>query len=403
MTQRLYYADSHLTEFDARVVSLTTLDDGRACVTLDRTAFYPTGGGQPTDTGRLDEARVVECIEREDEEIMHVIEGASPVVGEVVRGVVDWPRRLDHIQQHTGQHILSQAFVELFDAPTQSFRMLTDDAEIDVELRDPSDEKIERAIDRANEIVWADRTVRVHNLTPEEAARMPLRKDSEREGMLRIIEIDGFDLSPCGGTHAQRTGEVGIIAARRWERAKGLTRVTFVAGRRALADYRRANAAANAVAALFSTGRDAAFDSVSRLQDEHKRALRRLRELEEVASSVEARELVEDSTNETTPEGATLIARVFDERDAESLRKLALAIASHANSVALLGSREGDTARLVFARSEDARGDMNELMREACAALEGRGGGRPQMAQGGGRRADILPEVVRSAARSLLS
>lgn len=403
MTHRLYYADSHLTEFKARVVSLTHFEDERAGVVLDRTAFYPTGGGQPTDTGRLGDARVVECVDLEEEGVRHVIEGASPAVGERVRGVVDWPRRLDHIQQHTGQHILSQAFVELFGAPTRSFRMLADDSEIDLELRDPSDEKIERAIDRANEIVWADRAVRVHNLTPEEAARMPLRKDSEREGLLRVVEIDGYDVSPCGGTHAHKTGEVGIIAARRWERAKGLARVTFVAGRRALSDYRRANAAATRAAALFSTGRDAIPDSVARLQEEHKHNLRRLRELEEVAASVEARELLDASETETTPDGARIVARVFDDRDAESLRRLAAAIASQTKAVALLGAREGETTRLVFARSDGARGDMNQLMREACATLEGRGGGRPDMAQGGGRRRDLLTEVVRSAARSLLA
>src|ERR1043165_3042968 len=167
-TERLYYTDSHLLEFDARVVSVSALGDGRAAVALDRTALYPTGGGQPNDTGALGAARVVDCVEDEAACVLHVVEGDAPEVGAAVRGRVDAARRRDHMQQHTGQHILSQAFVELYGAQTRSFRMTTDACEIDVELEDPSDERVERAASRANEIVWDDREVRVHNVTPEE-------------------------------------------------------------------------------------------------------------------------------------------------------------------------------------------------------------------------------------------
>jgi alanyl-tRNA synthetase len=426
-TERLYYEDSHLTEFDAVVTTSAPADGGRTAVTLDRTAFYPTGGGQPTDTGALGAARVVECAEAEDGSVLHFVEGSAPGAGESVRGRIDWPRRLDHMQQHTGQHILSQAFVELFGAQTRSFRMLSADSEIDVELDSPSDEKVERAVSRANEIIWDDRAVRVHNVTPEEAARMPLRKDSAREGELRVIEIEGFDFSPCGGTHARRTGEVGLIAARQWERAKGLVRVTFVAGRRALEDYRRANRTARAVAALFSTARDEAADAASRLQEENKLLQRRLRAAEELAARAEARELLEEAegdgergrrgngetlksaageaatggvTTKTTG-GSRVVARVFEGRDAESLRRLAAALAAHAGVVALLGARDEAGARLVFARSSDSGADMNALMREACQLLEGRGGGRPDMAQGGGPRADKLSEAIEAAARKV--
>ncbi len=217
MTDRLYYNDSHLTEFDARVLLITRTEDGRAAVTLDRTAFYPTGGGQPSDTGSLGAARVVECVDEEGGRVIHVCEGDVPGEGARVFGRVDWPRRLDHIQQHTGQHILSQAFVELYGAQTRSFRMMEGVCEIDVDLPDPSDEKVERAVRRANEIVWDDRAVRVHFATPEEAARMPLRKDSAREGELRVVEIEGFDVEADGGTHVANTREVGEIRVTGYE------------------------------------------------------------------------------------------------------------------------------------------------------------------------------------------
>jgi alanyl-tRNA synthetase len=398
-TERLYYTDSHLTEFEARVVAVTERASGWVAVTLDRTAFYPTGGGQPSDTGTLDDARVVECIDAEDKGVLHLLQGRSLAPGATVKGSVDWPRRLDHLQQHTGQHILSQAFSSLFKAETRGFRMLDQYSEIDVALDAPTEEKIDRAVELANRIVWEDRLIHIRQVTKEEAARLPLRKDSAREGELRLIEIEGFDLTPCGGTHAQRSGEVGLIGVRSFERAKGLTRIEFVAGGRALADYNRANRTARSVAAMFSAGRDEAANLVARLLEENKQLTRRVRALEEVAARVEAEELLAEAT--LLGDGVRLCARIFEDRDAESLKKLALALISHPATVALLGSIEHEAARLVFARSADASGDMNALMRSVCELLEGRGGGKADMAQGGGRKLEKLNEAMEAAARHL--
>src|SRR6267142_5370972 len=276
-TERLYYNDSHLIEFEARVVDVTERVSGWAAMILNRTAFYPTGGGQPSDTGTLNGLRVVECIDDGEKGVLHVVQGATPAVGAIVKGRIDWARRLDHIQQHTGQHILSQAFVTLFKAPTKSFRVLDQSCEIDVELGNPTSELIERGVELANNVIWEDRPVTIGNVTADEAAALPLRKDPAREGELRLIEVEGFDLTPCGGTHAYRTGEVGMIAVRSWERAKGLTRIEFVAGVRALADYRRANKSARTVAGLFSAGRDDAAKLTAHMLEENKELHRRIR------------------------------------------------------------------------------------------------------------------------------
>jgi alanyl-tRNA synthetase len=459
-TERLYYHDSRLLEFDARVISLSELDDGQIAVTLDRTAFYPTGGGQPTDTGTLDEARVVDCIDAEDEGVLHVIQGPTPEVGDTVHGKIDWPRRLDHLQQHSGQHILSAAFVQLFDAPTRSFRVLEHECEIDVALDDPTDERIEQAVDLANQIIWEGRPIQIRQVTSEEAAVLPLRKEPAREGELRIIEIHDFDLTPCGGTHAKSTGEVGVIVVRSWERAKGLARIQFMAGMRALTDYRKANQTAHEVSRLFSAGREDSPALVARIIEDNKRLTRRVIELEQVACRVEAEELLKEavsaesdqtagkdtirasaSTAGTTSddrgvspvtEGAVyrtgsgsdrvsgehvsdptvmessitrirVIAKVFDDRSADSLKYLALALIAHPQTIALLGSRDGETARLVFARSAYTASDMNTLMRGACSIIEGRGGGRPDMAQGGGKNVDKLPEAIEAATEQCMS
>lgn len=398
-TERLYYNDSHLKEFAARVTGIIEHENDRLAVTLDRTAFYPTGGGQPSDTGTLAGRRVVECID-EGEAVLHVVEGPPLEVGAEVLGRVDWPRRLDHLQQHTGQHILSQAFVQLFQAETRSFRMMERASEIDVALDGASADRIAQAVELANSIIWEDRPLRIRQVTKEEAAGLPLRKDSARDGTLRIIEIEGFDLSPCGGTHAARTGEVGIICVRSWERAKGLVRIEFVAGGRALTDYNLANRAAREMASLFSGARDEAPAAVARLLEENKQLLRQVRTLEEVAARVEAEELWREAQS-IAGEGK-LVSYLFDGRSADSLKKIALALISQPHTVALLGSRDDDAARLVFARSADAGGDMNALMREACRLLDGRGGGRPDIAQGGGRDTSKLQEALATAARTII-
>jgi alanyl-tRNA synthetase len=398
-TERLYYNDSHLIEFEARVVDVTERVSGWTAVVLDRTAFYPTGGGQPSDTGVLNGSRVVECIDDGDNGVLHVMQGATPARGETVKGRIDWARRLDHVQQHTGQHIVSQAFVTLFNAPTRSFRVLEQSCEIDVDLTHPTNDVIERAVELANNVVWEDRAITIRNVTAQEAAELPLRKESTREGELRLIEIDGFDLTPCGGTHAYRTGEVGIIAVRTWERAKGLVRIEFVAGGRALADYRKANKSAREIAALFSAGRDDAPHLAAQMLEENKELLRRVRILEETAAGDEAERLY----NEASPrdDGTRVIAKVFDGRDNDLLKKLAHALMAKPKTIALLGSSDEGTARLVFARSEDAKGDMNSLMKEACALVDGRGGGKPEMAQGGGKKVDKLAAALNHAASSV--
>jgi alanyl-tRNA synthetase len=272
--------------------------------------------------------------------------------------------------------------------------------EIDVELTDPTTERIERAVELANNVIWEDRAVIIKQVTPEEAAQLPLRKDPGREGELRLIDIQGFDLTPCGGTHARNTGEVGLMAVRSWERAKGLTRIEFVAGRRALEDYRRANNTARNVAALFSAGRDDAPALAERMIEENKDLHRRVSALAEIAARLEAEELIAKTT--VGSDGVKIIIKTFANRDPESLKHLAQALIAHQKTIALLGSQDKDAARLVFARSADASGDMNALMREACTLIDGRGGGKPDLAQGGGRRVEKVGEAIAQAAKAFL-
>ena len=401
MTAKLYWHDSRLTQFSAQVVDCFVQDEHHVVV-LDQSAFYPGGGGQPHDTGTLNAARVLAVSTADDGRLLHHLGGDVPLkVGETVAGEVDWSRRLEMLQQHTGQHILSQAFWQLFGAETRGFRIFDQVAEIDLTLDAPPDEltaAMVQAEELANAVVFDDRAVRLHTVTPAEAAQLPLRKENFNTDYVRVVEIAEFDWSPCGGTHAQRTGEVGLIAVRSWERAKRMTRVQFVCGGRALRDYRAANQTATGVARRLSVGRDEAPEAVARLLEEHRQLGRRARALVELAIKAEAQELLE-----ATPMTGRLriIRHIFDDRDFDEVKLLAHRLVTYDGVVVLLATRRREMARLVFARSADLPVDVNTLLHAVCERLGGRGGGTPDFAQGGGTRLAELERALADAATAL--
>jgi alanyl-tRNA synthetase len=399
-TEKLYFTDSDLLEFPATVIAVQAAEQADHVI-LDRTAFYPTGGGQPNDTGRLDEARVLDVFEDDAGMIHHLVEPQGMMVaGQTVQGRIDRARRLDHLQQHSGQHILSQAFVQACGAETRSFHLGARASTIDIELASPTDDHMRAAEEIANAVIFEDRAMRVHLVSDAEARQLPLRKEAAVEGTIRVIEITDFDWSPCGGTHAKRTGQIGLIAIKGYERAKKMTRVEFVCGHRALDEYRAVSKTALAVAQLFSAERDTTPELVSRALQETRSLKKRLRELLEVTAGVEATEMLAAAT----PAGNfKLVRATFDGRDLEEVRLLAAKITQSEPAVALLGTREAGAARLVFARSASLDQNMGQLLAEACQLLGGRGGGRPELAQGGGPNAANLEAAISLAAEKLLA
>ncbi|HKC69998.1 MAG TPA: DHHA1 domain-containing protein [Terriglobales bacterium] len=391
---RLYYTDSFLSEFDARVVELVTAP--RPAVVLDRTAFYPTSGGQVFDTGWLEgngaRLRVLEVAEQDDR-ILHYLETANLTVGGSVHGTIDLPRRRDHMQQHSGQHVLSAAFIRLFEMPTVSFHMGDEACTIDLDTKAATAEQVEKAEDLANQIVMEDRPVEVRFVNLEEARGLGLRKlpPVERE-QLRLIDIRDFDLTACGGTHVRSTGQIGAILVRKTEKVRQGVRVEFVCGGRALAAARRDRLALNEAASVLSAHIWEVPQQVRKTQEE-ARAARKLRSelLNELAELHAARLLQE------TPEanGFHLVVRTFPDRDLEFIKLLAqkLVRSEGKRAVALLGSGEGSPA-LVFAQTAGLPFDMGALMKEALAASGGRGGGTRDMAQGGVARAEQVSAAL---------
>jgi alanyl-tRNA synthetase len=376
MTDRLYYLDAMAQAFDATVVACES-DPRGAVVTLDRTAFYPTSGGQPFDTGRLGGVRVIDVIDAEDGDVRHVVE--SPIApGAAVRGEIDWPRRFDHMQQHTGQHILSAAFDRRLGVRTVSFHLGADTSTIDLQ-REVTPEEIALAEADANDVVFADRLVSIRFASEDEAARLPLRKEPARAGRLRLVEIDQCDLSACGGTHVPSAGRVGLIAVAGWERFKGATRLTFVCGDRARRSHGRfRDVVIGAMRSLSVTAAEVG-PAVDRVLAENKDAGRAVRRLqEEVAAGRAARLRAEAPT--VGPYRVVLMAEAG--WDAAALKTLAAAVVSEPGFVVVLVG-DGQPVPVVVARSADVELDAGAWMKRATIELGGRGGGRPELAQGG--------------------
>ncbi|MBI4851210.1 MAG: hypothetical protein HY819_05230 [Acidobacteria bacterium] len=371
-TKRLYYENSHLLEFSAQILDCQPNKDNWAVI-LDQTAFYPTGGGQPFDTGFLGKAQVLDCIDN-DQYILHIVDQA---ISGKVEGNINLIRRRDHLQQHTGQHILSQAFIQIANAETRGFHLGVDSSTIDIETSELTPEILLKTEDLANNIIFENRSVKVH-LTNEKD-KFPLRKDTERDNCIRIIEIEGFDFSPCGGTHAHYTGEVGLIVIRSIERIKKLWRVEFLCGNRALIDYRSAHQTAVETAKLFSAARDKSPELVIKLQQELKELQKSNRELLNQALSKEALNLY----NSTTPNPNNLrVVTFISSRNIDELKTLAQFLTENLSVIALLATTL-ESPKIVFACSSDVKIDCGKLLSQFCKDFGGRGGGRPQMAQGG--------------------
>jgi alanyl-tRNA synthetase len=394
MTERLYYTDPLLTAFDAVVQSCDAAGDGRFEVVLDRTAFYPTSGGQPFDTGTLSAARVVDVVDDDAGEVRHVVD-APLTQGAAVRGEVNWERRFDHMQQHTGQHVLSAAFDRLFGVRTTSFHLGADVSTIDL-AREVTPAEIAKAEAEANRVVWEDRPVTVRFVSDEEAAKLPLRKDPTRTGKLRLVEVADFDLSACGGTHVPSAGRIGIIAVSAWERFKGGSRVTFLCGNRALRAFgtlRDIMSTATRVLSIAPADLGATLERLLEDQKSQTRLVRRLQTEAAVSKAVALRASAQDIG------GLSTVLSAQPGYDGAALKTLAAAIVEGPGLVTILVG-DGQPAAVVVARSADISFDAGAWMKGATSALGGRGGGRPELAQGGLAAA---PEQILAYARESMA
>ena len=373
MTRLLYYEDSTIRDFEGTVLRLVERD-GATWAELDQTAFYPGGGGQPADRGRLDAVPVVDVSEEEGR-VWHRLAGAV-AAGSRIQGTIDWTRRFDHMQQHTGQHILSQAFIAVAGAETRSFHLGEEEVSIDVAHPGPDADLLRKVEERANEVVWEDREILIHQVPREEVGRFPLRKLPAVEGIVRVVEVHGFDWSACGGTHVSRTGQVGIVAILSTEKYKGGTRVAFVCGGRALRRQRDRARLLRELSLAFTAGESDLPKAVARLKEERERLDKRLKTLLASELTREAEALIE-----VAPRGSRgpVVARHFPDRDSGEIGTLASLIAGR-GAIALLAAG-GETPRAHFSAPTGTI-SMGDLLGRLCREYGGKGGGRPESAQG---------------------
>ncbi|MED4910808.1 DHHA1 domain-containing protein [Brevibacillus centrosporus] len=397
MKDRLYYQDAYVKTFTAEVTKRGVEENGTPYVVLNQTAFYPTGGGQPSDHGHLGETRVID-VEEVDGEVRHRL--ASPIPEETVQleGSIDWERRFDHMQQHAGQHILSAAFLEVVGAETVAFHLGKERVTIDVRLDELTQEVWEAVEQRANQIVLENRPISARFVDDEELATLPLKKQPTVTENIRVVIIPEFDYNPCGGTHPAHTGEVGMIKILGWERHRGNIRLEFICGWRALRDYTRKQSMVREVSKLLMTSDAELVAQTERLVAERDALKQSLVEKERLLLEVEVRQHLAQADQLG---GVRLLEMTFSDRSIQQLQQFAhQAVAQEPNVVCLLAAT-GEKLQLVFARGAEVNVAVNQLIKDTLPLIDGKGGGNAAMAQGGGQPTRPAQEVLDHAKQLL--
>jgi alanyl-tRNA synthetase len=385
MTHRLYYYDATCRTFTARVIAQQQMDGGdgvlRPAVCLDQTAFYPTSGGQPHDTGALGGISVIDVQETEDGKIWHFLDYPLPADVQEVSGEIDWNRRFDHMQQHSGQHLLSAAFEDLMGGHTIGFHLGRESSTIDLDLGSLAWEAAFRVEQQVNEVIWQNRSFTMEIMISDDAADLLLRKPPAVTGDVRVIRVESFDACACGGTHVSAAGEIGLVKVTGVENYKGGVRVHFLCGRRALTDYQQTLRMLQTASLALSVGPAELVEAIERLGDEAKESRRELRKAQGELTGYEAERLWRESAE---IDGKHVVVRHWIDRSFAEARALAAQLRVQPNTLVLLAVTEPKGVRLVCSRSDDLPGvDASRVLREVAGALGGRGGGQPTLAQGG--------------------
>ncbi|KOS66205.1 alanyl-tRNA synthetase [Lysinibacillus contaminans] len=378
MKEYLYYQDAMLREFDATVSHTGIEEDGRKYVVLSNTAFYPTGGGQPHDTGTLNEIAVID-VEKIDDEIRHYIEGDTATLTGEIHGKLNWQRRFDHMQQHAGQHILTAAFVELFDAPTVSFHLGSEQVTIDIAVDHLSNEQLSAAEARANDIILENRPIHTKWVKEDELSDYNLRKEIAVTGDIRLVIIPDYDYNGCGGIHPTSTGQVSAIKILGTEKMKGNIRISFVCGRRVLAELAMRKTVLSDVARQLSVPEIDAATALTKVLNAQKVTEKALAAAKEELLSFEAKALaLSDSP---------VLAAHFSQRSVQELQKLArFTVTERPDAIVLVASDNEDKLQFVAARGAQVDMSMKTIAANVLPLINGKGGGGDQMVQGGGEK-----------------
>lgn len=393
--ERFYYQDAYQKEFTAEVLRQSEDENGRPYVVLSNTAFYPTGGGQPFDTGALQGIAVID-VEEVDGEIHHYLAEPLQESGQV-EGVIDWERRFDHMQQHAGQHILTASFVELFGFPTVSFHLGKELVSIDLDVEEVTEKQLRAAERLANDILLDNRQIETKWVTEEELDQYALRKQLAVTDEIRLVIIPEFDYNGCGGTHPKSTGEVGLISILGTEKQKRKTRVHFVCGGRVLKQLQKKNVELREASQLLSAPEDGVSEAIAKLQSSHHILEKSLEDAKETLLAVEAKELT------ASKEETAVIKAAFTNRTIQELQKLArLIVQEDESAIVFLVAKNDTKLQFVAARGAAASTSMKQVAADVLPLLNGKGGGSDAFVQGGGERTILADELLEAMEKAIL-
>ncbi|PEO34256.1 alanyl-tRNA editing protein [Bacillus toyonensis] len=398
LEQKLYYIDAYTKDFTTKIIKQDYDKEDNLYVVLNETAFYPTGGGQPYDTGTLN-GTLVTNVEEVNGEIRHFI--AEQLETAEVEGKINWERRFDHMQQHAAQHILSAAFWDHFNIPTIGFHLGKETVTIDLETENLPAETIEKAVQIANNIVFENHPIRIQWMNLEEAKTLPLRKEPTLTENIRVVIIQNFDYNGCGGTHPRRTGEVGLIQVLNWERNKGGIRLTFIAGWRTLKLMGQQQQIMKDVSKQLNSSETDIPAKVAQLLISQKENEKAIQTINEKLLFAEANELLQQPAE---IHAGFLISKVFTNRSMQEVAKLsAIIIEQQEHAITYFVIENDDKLQCILACGKTVTLDMNALLKDALPAIEGKGGGNKKSARGGGKAIMSGDEFLHQLISSLQS
>ena len=376
MQAKLYYQDAYIQTFSARILKQESDETGKNYVVLNQTAFYPTGGGQPHDTGQIADREVLN-VEEVNGEIRHYLETPIELSDSNVSCTINWERRFDHMQQHAGQHILSAAFDHLFGYKTVGFHMGAENLTIDLETEELTKEEAGKAEELANKIILENRSIEIKWVTEEELSQYALRKETKVKEDIRLVIIPDFDYNGCGGTHPKSTGEVSAVKILDWEKQRKNTRIQFACGLRVIRKLGEKQNVLLQLTNLLNAPEKDMDQAVIRLLENEKQLTQALEQAKESLLQYEAKELAEQDQ--------TVIKKVFENRTIQELQKLArMIVSNHENSLVFFVATDGTRLQVVCAKGKARTENMKMLIGEILPMIKGKGGGNDSFAQGGG-------------------
>lgn len=391
-TEKLFYKDQYIKEFEGKVLEVTEID-GKFHVFLDKTAFFPGGGGQASDLGTLDGKEVIDVIE-EGDKIAHIL-NEKIEEGKVVKGIIDWNRRHDGMQQHLAQHVLSGCFFSMFNANTAGIHLGHDVSTVDI-IGNIREDMIKKAEKRANEVIKENHKVNFIMTDREKAQAMGLRRDlATDDNSIRVVQIEDLDINACCGVHPSNTLELQMIKIKGWVPHKGNTRIEFLAGDRAVSYALDRDNILSEICKKLNTADNEAINRINNLNNDYEKVLEEKKKLKNELSKYEVQNLINSAEKSND---FIIISKIYENEDMKYLNKLATSLTEENNRVVLFAVKGKDKANLLFAVSKNLKEkNMGALVKETLALIDGKGGGSPLIAQGGGKNVENLEKAMEYA------